>query len=269
MSRPVITLTTDFGQIDGYVGTMKGVMLSICPNAVLVDISHEIRPQAIRQAAFILHTAAPYFPPDTVHLLIVDPGVGTQRRPIAVQTARAVYVGPDNGALSFALALDPPLQAVHLTESQFRLPHVSATFHGRDVFAPAAAYLAHGTTLVEMGDRIEPSSLVTLPDLHPQPQPDGTWQGEILHIDHFGNLITNVQGIAPDSLLAVVIAGERIPGLSRTFTDVEPDKFVAYIGSSGHLEIAVSEGNAAKRLDVDIGDEVWVERPAITLPDDP
>jgi S-adenosylmethionine hydrolase len=120
-----------------------------------------------------------------------------------------------------------------------------------------------------MGDTIEPSSLVTLPDFHPQPQPDGTWQGEILHIDHFGNLITSIQGMAPDSLLTVVIAGERIPRLSRTFTDVEPGKLVAYLGSSGYLEIAANEGNAAKRLNVDIGDQVWVETPASTILDEP
>jgi S-adenosylmethionine hydrolase len=257
MFRPIITLITDFGQADGYVGTMKGVILGICPEAALVDLSHDVRPQAVPQAAYVLSAAAPYFPAGTVHLVVVDPGVGSQRRPIVVHTERAIYVAPDNGVLDLVLLQDPPRLAIHLTKPPYRLPQVSATFHGRDIFAPAAAHLAHGTDPREMGTQLPLSDLVTLPNLQPQPQPDGTWSAQILHIDRFGNLITNLQSPIPN--LRVVVAGHHITGLSRTFFDVAPGEFVAYVGSSGHLEIAVREGNAAARLGIDVGDSLRIE----------
>ncbi|MGD8795068.1 MAG: SAM-dependent chlorinase/fluorinase, partial [Anaerolineae bacterium] len=168
MSRPLITLTTDFGLADSYVAAMKGVILSICPEATVVDISHEIRPQAVGQAAYVLSTAVAYFPPGTVHLVVVDPGVGTRRRAVAVQTGRALYVAPDNGVLSLALAThprkgvahDPACTAVHLTAARYHRPEVSATFHGRDLFAPAAAHLACGAGLEEMGQVLSPEDLI-------------------------------------------------------------------------------------------------------------
>jgi S-adenosylmethionine hydrolase len=257
MFRPIITLITDFGQADGYVGTMKGVILDICPEAALVDLSHDVRPQAVPQAAYVLSAAAPYFPAGTVHLVVVDPGVGSQRRPIVVHTERATYVAPDNGVLDLVLLQDPPRLAIHLTKPAYRLPQVSATFHGRDIFAPAAAHLAHGTDPREMGTLLPLSDLVTLPNLQPQPQPDGSWSAQVLHIDRFGNLITNLQ--SPSSTLRVVVAGHHITGPSRTFVDVAPGEFVAYVGSSGHLEIAVREGNAAARLGIDVGDSLRIE----------
>ena len=273
MSRPVIALTTDFGQADGYVGTMKGVILGICPRAEMVDVSHEIRPQAVRQAAYVLHTAAPYFPAGTVHLVVVDPSVGTARRPIVVQTERATYVAPDNGVLSLVLAQDPARLAVHLTASataataRYCLPEISATFHGRDIFAPAAAHLASGVDPHCMGDLLPLSDLVTLSALHPKPQADGSWQGEILHVDRFGNLVTNYQFpmtseqyANPDLHFAVEAGGEWVVGLSRTYADVAPGELVAYVGSSGYLEVAVREGNASVRLDVDVGDPVQINR---------
>jgi S-adenosylmethionine hydrolase len=266
MSRPVITLTTDFGQADGYVGTMKGVILGICPQAALVDISHEIRPQAVGQAAYVLHTAVPYFPPGTVHLVVVDPGVGSARRPIVVQTDRATYVAPDNGVLTLSLARDPARLAVELAQPDYRLPLVSATFHGRDIFAPAAAHLARGTGAQAMGDAIPLASLVALPTLQPQQQPDGAWQGQVLHVDRFGNVVTNLQSPMindqfPLSMVRVTVkvGAERVVGLSRTFADVAPGELVAYVGSSGYLEIAVREGNAAARLGADVGSTVWGE----------
>lgn len=259
MPRPVIALTTDFGQTDSYVGAMKGVILRICPEAVLVDISHEIRPQAVQQAAYLLSTAAPYFPLGTIHLVIVDPGVGTERRPIVVQTDRAIYVAPDNGVLSLALGQEPALQAIHLTEPRYRLSTVSDTFHGRDIFAPAAAHLASGTKPGEMGKPVRPSELVTVPTLNPQLQLDGRWQAEILHVDHFGNLVTNFRIPNHGSPTAVTLAGHRIETLSRTFADGVPGELIAYVGSSGYLEIAVRQGNAARQLDMDIGAPVQVE----------
>jgi S-adenosylmethionine hydrolase len=259
MSRPVITLTTDFGQVDGYVGTMKGVILSICPEAALVDISHEIQPQAVRQAAYVLSTAVPYFPPQTVHLVVVDPDVGGERRPIAVKTGRASYVAPDNGVLSMVLAQDPAHLAVHLTASSYCLPEISATFHGRDIFAPAAAYLACGADPRKMGTLLPGRDIVTLPILKPRQQPDGSWLGEVVHIDRFGNLITNIQSLPAEESLSMNIGGKQIVGLRRTFADVAPGEWVAYIGSNGYLEIAVREGNAAARLGTTTGDAITVQ----------
>lgn len=262
MARPVISLTTDFGTADGYAGTMKGVMLGICPEAALVDISHEIHPQAVQQAAHVLSTAVPYFTPGAVHLVVVDPGVGSERRPIAVQTGRATYVAPDNGVLSLALAQDPAHLAVHLTESRYHLAPVSATFHGRDIFAPVAAHLARGIALLDMGIEIPISDLVPLPLRPPEQQSDGSWWGTVLHIDRFGNLTTDIQApIAmadPQSSISILVGDIQIVGLSRTYADVAPGEMVAYVGSSGHLEIAVREGNAAVRLGLDVGAPVQV-----------
>lgn len=263
MSRPLITLLTDFGQSDSYVGTMKGVILGICPEAALVDLSHEIRPQAVRQAAYLLSTAAPYFPPGTVHLAVVDPGVGGARRPIAVQTERATYVAPDNGLLSLALAADPARLAVHLSESRYHLPQISATFHGRDIFAPAAAHLASGVDPYQMGDAIALPELVQLAAREPVRQLDGSWLGEVLHVDHFGNLVTSFQGSEIGARWSVGLAEELIADLDHTFSDAEPGELVAFVGSSGYLEIAEREGSAAARLGVGVGAPVHVWEPAL------
>jgi S-adenosylmethionine hydrolase len=271
MARPIISLTTDFGQADGYVGTMKGVILGICPEAALVDISHEIRPQAVRQAAYVLSTAVPYFPAGAVHLVVVDPGVGSDRRPIAVQTQRAIYVAPDNGVLNLVLARDAARLVVHLEAPGYCLSQVSATFHGRDIFAPAAAHLACGADPRHMGALLPASDLVHLPNLTPTPNPDGSYQAHVLHIDRFGNLVTNIpltKGQTPISNIPptegrtpirITIGREQITGLHRTFADVPPGALLAYVGSSGYLEIAEREGNASARLGVDLGDPVHVE----------
>jgi len=259
MSRPIITLTTDFGLLDGYVGTMKGVLLSLCPDAELVDISHEIRPQAVQQAAYVLSTAVPYFPPGTVHLVVVDPTVGSERRPLVIETGRAFYVAPDNGVLSLVLHHDPARQAIHLTSGRHRLAQVAPTFHGRDIFAPAAAHLACGTSPGVMGDPIPLSELVTLPGMEPELRSDGSWRGEILHIDHFGNLITNFRLPDPNFRITVTAGGKQIEKRGRTFADVEPGDLITYVGSSGYLEIAVREGNAARTLGLEVGDPIQVE----------
>ena len=256
MSRPIITLTTDFGQADSYVDTMKGVILDICPEATLVDISHDIQPQAVPQAAFVLSTATPYFPSGTIHLVVVDPGVGTSRRAIAVQSERATYVAPDNGVLNLALAQDPAQRAIHLTKPRYRLPQVSATFHGRDIFAPAAAYLAQGTDPLDMGDPVPLPDLVTLPDFQASRRSDGAWVGKVMHIDRFGNLVTNLPLAPADGPGSVVIGTTEIDGQGRTYADVGQGEIVAYIGSSGTLEIAVRDGNAATQLGVAIGESV-------------
>ena len=189
----------------------------------------------------------------------MDPGVGSARRPVVVQTERARYVAPDNGVLSMALRLDPARVAVHLTKEAYRLPQISDTFHGRDIFAPAAAHLARGIDLRQMGNTIELSDLVDLPSLEPTLESDGSWQGKILYIDHFGNLITTFEQSRLPGPVAIRISGERIPGLSRTFADVNPGMLVAYVGSSGFVEIAERDGNAAAQLGVAIGSPVYID----------
>jgi S-adenosylmethionine hydrolase len=259
MPRPLITLTTDFGLADGYVGVMKGVILGICPEAELVDICHDIRPQAVCQGAYILSCAVPFFGPGAIHLAVVDPGVGAQRRPILVQTGTATYIGPDNGLLSLVLVQDSPHLAIHLTDPRYRRLSVSHTFHGRDIFAPAAAHLAAGVDPRDMGDPVPADSLLTLPIVGPVPQGDGSFLGEVLHVDRFGNLATSFRCPHLPPRCTVEIAGVRIARLSRTFSDEETGTLLAYIGSSDHLEIAVRDGNAAEQLGARLGTPVRVE----------
>lgn len=259
MSHPVITLTTDFGHTDAYVGIMKGVILGICPNATLVDLCHEVRPQAILQAAYLLSTAHAFFPPHTVHLAVVDPGVGSQRRPIALQTGSAFFVAPDNGLLSPILSTQPIQRAVELSDPAFHLPHMSATFHGRDLFAPVAAHLACGVAIERMGQEVTPADLVRLPIPEPRPVTDTLWQGEVIHIDGFGNLITSFQAPLPGEVASVQVGSLRVHHLGATFSDVAVGEPVAYLGSSGHLEIALREDSAAAHFGVDLGAVVHLE----------
>ncbi|MBN1659369.1 MAG: SAM-dependent chlorinase/fluorinase [Anaerolineae bacterium] len=261
MTRPVITLTTDFGEIDAYVAAMKGVILGLCPDARLVDISHLVRPQAVREAAYLLSTATPYFPPGTIHLVVVDPGVGTARRAIAVASSHALYVAPDNGVLTLALAGDPPRQAVHLTPSRYHRPRVSATFHGRDILAPVAAHLASGVPLAEIGEEIDPAGLCQLEARPVRLEGAGPWQAQVVHLDHFGNAITNmpIEALAvPAPDLVLQIRDTRIVGLHNTFGDVPPGEALAYRGSSGYLEIAIRGGRAADVLGLAVGDTLLV-----------
>jgi S-adenosylmethionine hydrolase len=281
--NPLVTLTTDFGLADGYVGTMKGVILSIVPNARLVDLTHEVTPQDVRRAAFVLYSAYPFFPPHTVHLAVVDPGVGSPRRPIALRTPTGTFVGPDNGIFTYVLAREPVEELVELSRPRFRLPEVSHTFHGRDVFAPAAAHLAAGIPLTALGPSI--SNPVTFPLPHLEIGPD-TIVGEVLHADRFGNAITSIgrltwagEELALEpafqdarckkqeagstgpthfraSAAVVVVAGQEIAGIRRTYTEVAPGEVLALVGSHGHLEIAVREGNAAARLGLRGGERV-------------
>ncbi|HEY75443.1 MAG TPA: SAM-dependent chlorinase/fluorinase [Thermoflexia bacterium] len=272
----VITLTTDFGTADGYVGVMKGVMLSIAPEARLVDLSHEIPPQDVRRAAFVLYTAVPFFPPDTVHLAVVDPGVGTDRRAIAVRTPQGFFVGPDNGLFTYVLAEVGEWRAVELRVSAYRLPQVSGTFHGRDIFAPAAAYLARGVPLDRLGPPVTDPVLLPVPRLEVG---EGRLEGEVLHIDHFGNVVTSVgrlrwegDGLALDAAFrraapplrfaaadaVVEVGGEAIQGVRRTYGEVAVGERLALVGSTGFLEIAVRQGSAARALGVRPGDPITV-----------
>ena len=253
----IITLTTDFGAQDAYVATMKGVILGINPEATIVDICHSSEPQNIAQAAFIISTAYDYFPQDTIHVVIVDPGVGSQRRAIVLKTQRAFFVAPDNGVLSYIIGASPEEpKAVDLTNPEFWRHPVSSAFHGRDIFAPVAAHLSLGVPLEEFGETI--TSLSTFPLPRPQTGANRELIGHILHIDRFGNLITDVnKEDLPRGNLSLEIAGRQIMGLSISYT--EGDKLLALLGSSGHLEIALKNGSAASLLDARIGDEVRIK----------
>jgi len=280
---PLVTLITDFGTADGYVGTMMGVILSIVPDARLVGISHEIAPQNVRQAAYVLYIAYPFFPPCTVHLVVVDPGVGSARRPIALRTPAGTFVGPDNGVFSYIMACEHVEALVELADPRYRLPQVSHTFHGRDIFAPAAAHLAAGVPVTALGPPVRDPVTFSPPRL--ELGSDGV-TGEVLHADYFGNVITSVgklvwkgselslepvfwgagcivQGAGDGGRVCcrageatVVAAGQEIAGVYRTYAEVEPGGTLALVGSGGYLEIAVREGSAVQRLGLRPGDSV-------------
>ncbi len=257
----IITLTTDFGLADGYVGTMKGVILGIDPTATIVDISHDIAPQDVREAAYTLYTAYPYFPQGTIHVVVVDPGVGSERRAIALRMPQATFVAPDNGALSYVVAGERVEEIVHLTNPRHHLSPVSHTFHGRDIFAPAAAHLARGIRLAELGEPL--TDIVTFPLPRPQVRPDGVVVGQVIHVDRFGNLTTSIMPKDwTDRLLRegiIEIKGQSIRGIANNYAEGTPGKLQALIGSSNHLEIAVSGGSAAQSLEAEVGDEVLLK----------
>jgi S-adenosylmethionine hydrolase len=255
----IITLTTDFGLTDGYVGTMKGVILSIAPEASLVDLSHQIPAQDLWAGAFVLYQAVPFFPPEAIHTVVVDPGVGSERRALAVRTSQGIFVAPDNGVLSYILASADVHEAISLTNPAYRMPRVSTTFHGRDIFAPAAAYLANGVPLEELGPRA--INLVRLPIPESKATPEGNLVAHVLHIDHFGNLILNVTAADVDEGVTLELGGYTIKGLGRTFTDATRGQLLAYVGSSmDHVEIALREGNAAREIGINIGDQILIRR---------
>lgn len=272
----VITLTTDFGLADGYVGVMKGVILSIAPMAQLVDLAHDLPAQDVRRAAFVLCAAAPFFPPGTVHLAVVDPGVGTARRAIALRAGQALWVGPDNGLFSYVLAEADTWEGVELIEPAYRLTPLSDTFHGRDLFAPAAAHLAMGVPLTAFGPPLVDPVLLPLP--HLATAASGL-EGEVLHADRFGNLVTSIgrlswegealrlrpafrHGASDRSFRAasarVEVGGQKVHGIRRTYGTVDVGQPLALVGSSGFLEIAVRQGSAEQSLGVRPGERVWV-----------
>ncbi len=254
MPTKVITLTTDFGMADGYVGMMKGVILGLAPAVQLVDLSHDIAPHDVWQGAYILARAAPYFPPRTVHLAVVDPGVGSQRRPLVVETSRAWYVGPDNGLFTHALQ-EPQARAWELNRPEYWLPTVSRTFHGRDIFAPVAAHLALGVPPSEMGYPI--SDPVLLPWPTPTSHADGHIEGQVVHVDRFGNLITNIPAAwVASGHWRCMVAGREICGPSASYAAVERGELVIVVSSADTLEVAVRDGNAGQELGVTVGEAV-------------
>ena len=269
----IITLTTDFGLADAYVGVMKGVVLGIDREAVIVDLTHHVPPGDVLHGAYVLSTAFSFFPEGTVHVAVVDPGVGTERRGLAVEHLGHVFVGPDNGLFSLVLSppsragseeggtfeggLPPGARAFELADPGFHLPEVSATFHGRDVFAPVAAHLSTGVALDRLGPAVTSVRYLSLAT--PEGLAGGTVRGAVIHIDAFGNAITNLRPKdLPDDALAVEIAGRTIAGLSATYAE-GPD-LLALVGSSGLLEIAVRGGSAAASLGLKRGQTVTVRR---------
>lgn len=254
---PIITLTTDFGLSDSYVAAMKGVILGIAPQATLVDITHQIAPQNVREAAYVLATALPYFPPDTIHVVIVDPGVGSARRPMAAQVGSYTLVGPDNGVFTYALPAGRPATCVRLDNPAYWLPHVSRTFHGRDIFSPVAAHLALGTPLQALGAPFDDPVRFTVQ--HPRREPDGSLRGQIVHVDRFGNLVSNIPGDwLAGQFWVVRIAGQQIVGPNLAYAEVAPGQLLTLVSSDGTLEVAMRDGSAAARLGAAAGEPIVV-----------
>jgi S-adenosylmethionine hydrolase len=261
-ARPLITLLSDFGTRDPYVASMKGVILGLNPGAVLVDLSHEVPPQDVKAGALMLAGAAPYFPAGTIHLAVVDPGVGSGRRALAARAGGQFWVGPDNGLFHLAFRGAPKLTVVSLANHAFFRPRVSATFHGRDIFAPVAAHLSLGVDLDILGPRI--TDLVSLTFPEPAVTP-AMIRGEIIWVDGFGNLVSNI----PAGDLAAWAGEERVElragsvqmeGWRRTYGDAAPGEFLALEGSHGFVEIACAMDNAAARLQAGVGLAVEIIR---------
>ncbi len=251
---PIITLTTDFGTRDWFVGSMKGVILGVNPQAQIVDITHEVPPGDVRVGAFVLAASYRCFPRLTVHVAVVDPGVGSGRDAIAVRTADYFFVGPDNGVLSYALAQEKVLEIRRIENAALLRQPVSHTFHGRDVFAPVAARLTQGALLDSLGAKL--AGYARLDFAEPKIV-GGVWRGEIIYIDRFGNCITNL-GAPGSSAGKVRVAGKLEAPVRQFYRQGAPGEPIALVGSTGLLEIAINGGNAAQALGLAIGDVVEV-----------
>lgn len=256
MANPIITLTTDYGTNDHLVGVMKGVILKINPEAQIVDITHHITPFDLLEGALAIASAYSYFPPRTIHVVVVDPGVGTERRPLLVSGQNQYFLAPDNGVLSAIYEREHPVFVRHITSEHYFAQPVSKTFHGRDVFAPVAAWLSKNWQPASMGEEITDFKRFAMP--RPK-EADGLLKGVVLRVDSFGNLITNfrTEDLAPEALekgaLNLQVGTHPITRLVPTFASGNAGEAIAYIGSSGYLEIAVNKGNAARTLGVGRG----------------
>ena len=263
---PIVTIVSDFGLHDEYAGAVKGVILSICPAASIVDITHQIDPQDIVQAAYLIPSFYRFFPQGTVHLIVVDPGVGSERDILAVVHRGHVFIAPDNGVLTLLMSREKSDMIVRLTNTDYFLKPVSSTFHGRDIFAPISAHIINGIALKDLGTRIEYKDIVHLEDLSCRLSKTGQLLGKIISIDHFGNLTTNIDS---DSVLAICqseaksrlqirISAHEIIGLSDRYSEAEIQAPLALIGSRNYLEIAVNCGSAEKYFKAQKGDSVQV-----------
>jgi S-adenosylmethionine hydrolase len=263
MAKPLIALLSDFGTRDHYTGVMKGVVLSICPDATLVDISHEIPAHDIPFAALELAATYKYFPPGTIFLVVVDPGVGTGRRGLAAEVGDWRFVAPDNGVLTAVFQEVPPKRVVELTERRYARPTVSRTFEGRDRFAPAAAFLAKGVQLPAFGRAVTDYQLLALPQGSWQ---DGALHGAVVRIDRFGNVVTNLDRKSCEKVtngsgqVQLTVRGQSIGRFVSTYSDIGAGEICALFGSTDHLECAALASSAADRLGVAVGDPVELRR---------
>jgi S-adenosylmethionine hydrolase len=261
MSHGILTLTTDFGISGSYVAAMKGVLLGLAPGTQLIDVCHTISPQNVLEGAFVLAGIVDSFPAGTVHLVVIDPGVGTDRKLVAVRAAEQWFVLPDNGLITGVARSYPIQECWEISNPSIRRPLVSATFHGRDILSPAAAHLLLGRDPSELGPSLE--KYITLRNFDPTPDGSG-FVGEVIFRDTFGNLITNVNAKhlaeTDPGEWVVEIAGERIDGLSHTYGEKPMGTLIALLGSSGWLEVAVGNGDAGRQLTAGHGTTVWLRR---------
>lgn len=256
-----ITLLTDFGIRDGAVGLMKGVIWRIAPDAKIADLSHTVGPQNLQEASIVLAFSAPYFPEETIHVVVVDPGVGTGRRSLAARFGTCFFVGPDNGVctplLESAEQAEAPIEIVSLDKPEYWLPYVSDVFHGRDVYSPVGAHLAAGVPLSQLGTPIDDPIRLPLP----QPEPTSTGiRGEVIFVDDFGNLHTNIlrHHLADWTKVKVRIGDVEIKGMVRTFGERPPGTLIAHFGTEHDLDLSVVNGNAQTHLGAKVGDPVEV-----------
>lgn len=265
----IIALLTDFGLKNNYVGVIKGVIKSISPDTEIIDITHSILPQNIKQAAFVLMNSFKYFPDETIFLSIVDPEIGSERLAIGTYIHRKYFLAPNNGLLSYVIKNTKEKNFYSLNKSKFHLNEVSSTFHGRDIFAPVAAYIANGRKLEEVGTKIATNEVIVIPLPQCFRDIQGIWHGEIVEIDNFGNAITslsiekmNINIDRKDEILSWKFeSGDlKINGLSKTFSDVNIGNVLAYAGSSGFIEIGIRDGNAAEEFGLEIGQKVYANK---------
>ena len=255
----IITLTTDFGLKDPYAAEMKAAILSISPNATIVDVTHDVAQFNIRMGAYVLASAAPYFPKGTIHVAVVDPNVGTRRRPLLVQTLHSFFVGPDNGLLILAAEQQGIKCIREITNARLMLSQVSSTFHGRDVFAPAAAHLANDEAPAEFGPEIHDAAK---PSFAKVTLREGILVGEVLHVDNFGNIITNISSkevarIRGAGVVNVEMHNQKLKlKFYQAYGEAKPQEPLALIGSHNYLEIALNQGNAAEKFKVRLGDKI-------------
>jgi S-adenosylmethionine hydrolase len=243
----IVTLLTDFGLADHYVGTMKGALLSVCPQTQLVDISHEVAPYQILQAAYTLSQAWQTFPAGTIHVTVIDPGVGSSRRPILVEAGGHYFIAPDNGVLTMVLNAQPGYSARHITAREYFRPTVSQTFHGRDIFAPVAGHLASGVPPANFGEAIDNPVIIPI-------------AGVVLSIDRFGNVITSFRWDDPGPRFELILGDTVIQRQCRSYSEAQPGELFAIKGSGGFVEVSLNQGNAARALGVSPGTTVEIRR---------
>ncbi|MEX0935797.1 MAG: SAM-dependent chlorinase/fluorinase [Gemmatimonadota bacterium] len=255
---PRVTLLTDFGTRDGYVGAMKGVIASIFPGVIIDDVSHSIEAGDIRSTALVLARYWSRYPPGTIHVVVVDPGVGTERRAIAGEVDRRFFVAPDNGVLSRVLDASEKSRIVQVENPEYILPEAGSTFHGRDVFAPAAAYLARGVHLTRLGARVQDPVRLEPERVR---KVDGAMEGKVISQDRFGNLVTNLPGSALEGEADVQIGGQTIP-VVKTYGEAAPERLAALVNSDGRVEVAVRDGSAARLLGAGVGTPIRITHSA-------